>query len=298
MLFRVTNVSSENIDFYIVPDDPNEVPRAKIDIDGRIKIVDANQTMIDLIAKGRHRTGLCGFKVSIPELNTRRHQIIISDSATGLQVYRRMKGRDTSVKKRIILPQYWSEFWDISPLFLDKFVYHYDFEKDLKSSETLLEVTQNHCESVCVSGKVPIAEIIYELRDNLEFWAVISDPDEHWVLISKHLSLTKNIWDIPIDFLTQASDPLLKLIVNKDSNSLIYDDDIQSAYKILSHANLFCATSNIQWPNSETELFFPLIDRSVKPSLFLNNESVNFFKSTLMRNDINFYKVLYDLLND
>ncbi len=92
MLFNLEADHGDRLSCYLVPDGFEAVPRLGLSVDGkRVWSGPANDPRPALVAAGRHRSGLCGFRIGAaeaPELRAGRHaELHCLD--TGISVHRR-----------------------------------------------------------------------------------------------------------------------------------------------------------------------------------------------------------------
>lgn len=101
MLFNIEADTGGELVGYLVPDSVDDTPRLCLVGDGRLLWSgDANEIRPSLVEAGRHRTGVCGFRIGTEEVPglDRFTELELRDIATGLTVYRR---RPTRVTARI-----------------------------------------------------------------------------------------------------------------------------------------------------------------------------------------------------
>jgi hypothetical protein len=94
MLFDIEADTGDEIVGYLVPDGYEEVPRLCLVAGGRaLWSGAASEPRAALVAAGRHRTGLCGFRIGRGEVPDLREypDAELRDLATGLTIYRRRR---------------------------------------------------------------------------------------------------------------------------------------------------------------------------------------------------------------
>lgn len=297
MLFRVTEINDYSLKFYIIPDDPSDFPLARVENNSFSILVEPTEIITSLISSGRHQTGLCGFQLFLADYNLYNSNFKVYDSKSGLLVFNRVLKDDYFFKKRILLPRLWSNSWDLNQRFIDRFLYHFDFDKDLDSIETLSEILQNHCNSVCVTGHIPVFDMLYNLNDDVVLWTILSDPQDFWLARLNQLSSDSDIFSLSLEDMEALSDPLLKTIINKQDKSLIIDQDFQNAYKILSHSNLITFTEFFDRKlHTQSEVDFPVLFNGLNSHSILTLQNFEPLKPTLLRQDLIFYNSLKNIV--
>ncbi|MCX8996206.1 hypothetical protein NOF55_16705 [Rhizobiaceae bacterium BDR2-2] len=92
MLFNIQRDSGDLVEGYLIPDGFSDVPVVLVsDDEGRIAEVECDQLHSAVVASGRHKTGLVGFKLTdgnVPGLKS-RSKLFLQDAKSGLLIYRR-----------------------------------------------------------------------------------------------------------------------------------------------------------------------------------------------------------------
>lgn len=295
MLFRVTNFSREKVCFYIVPDDPFEIPQAKLQIDEMSFLLKPTEKLDSLIRSRRHSTGLCGFEFEFPT-DLEFLYVKIFDASSNLLIFRHQPDEAYFFNHRLIIPKYWSDKWQLSQAFLNRFVYHYDFESDVKSQETFIEILENHCTSTCISGNIPIKDLLYRFDENIILWVVLDHPDNFWLRIISSFSMDKSILNLKSNEIHQISNPLLRSISQK-REGFISSEDFREAYKVFSQATLI-TTAEAAHKNNIIEYNPDAFGNKLNSAINTEDSSDHLFaKNTICREDIIFYNNVIKIIN-
>lgn len=298
MLFRVTSFSKERLCFYIVPDDPFEIPEAILQINGISFPLKPTEQLVSLVRSQRHNSGFCAFQFAFP-INLDIQSVKVYEKNTNLLIFRHVADETSFFKNRVIAPKYWSDKWQMSQSFLDRFIYHYDYEKDVQSQETLSEILQNHCTSTCVFGNVPIHDVLYRLDDNIKLWVILDHPHRVWMYMISEIARDRNILDLKSKEIQRISNPLLKSIVQR-KHGFIGADDVRDAYKILSQATLTTTVDSAF--ESDILQYNTCNNIDLSNSTIFNNGidlyfDQKFVQSIVCKEDYIFYKNVMDVIN-
>ena len=223
MLFNVQRDEGHKIVAYVVPDGGGYTPSLVLRAGGRdILRLEANDVLPDLVASGRHSTGLCGFNIDesmVPGLASYADLEVV-EATRDVLVYRRRQGRVAEMQvfrfETHLLP-----LWRIDEALKHSFQFWYK-GIDRYGRETANQVFNlQDGRSSYVSGRLQYRNYEFYLTKGIKTVAVLRDP---YCELAERLILLKNIGSRAEEILGERDVMIFAPIVEALDEWEIFDD--------------------------------------------------------------------------
>ena len=192
MQFGVEDDHGASIKCHLVPDAGGLTPSLRVLGGGReLAVVHANELRPEVLASGRHATGLCGFHidaVAVPGLDT-CPDLELREAGTGLLVYRRPRNGQLAGTKVLRLETHLLPLRRFDEGFGDSFHYWYEGIERLGLETTSHMFRIPHCSSLYMSGRLRFPAI-QSLVAGFKLLIVLRDPFHE---LAERLLVFKNL---------------------------------------------------------------------------------------------------------
>ncbi len=180
MMFGIHHDDGVSVHAFLIPDSGGTTPAMKIRGDGTdLLTMEANELRPELVAAGRHATGLCGFRIDetmVPNLQ-QYEDLEITEQKSGIIIYRRK--RPTYLAQKVFrLETHLLPLWRLDEALKPHFQYWYK-GVDRHGMET---TTQAFClpdaESLFISGRLLVNNLHIHLSKGFKTIAMFREPYE------------------------------------------------------------------------------------------------------------------------
>ncbi len=192
MLFSVEHDLGSSLRFYLIPDAAGMAPCVRIRSGGNdLAVISATDVRPEILASGRHATGLCGFLIDdtlIPGLAFYSDLEVI-ETSSDLRIYRR-KLPTYLAAKVFRLETHLLRLRNFDQFFANRFQYCYS-GIDSRGSETSMQVFHIHnLESAYISGRMLLNRVQSDLNQGFRAITIFRDPFEE---MAERLIVLKNV---------------------------------------------------------------------------------------------------------